>query len=988
MKDKNKQPAFTGSKGKGGRGSTFREDENTLKTSQTVRSLFALGEGQIGGLAHGAKSIYVDNVALQNADGTYNFGGKVGWDQRVGLPSQQPMEGFPSASAEFAVNVEVTTTTPQTRTTSAGNIDAMRVTIGLPQGLYEQKTNDNSLVGAAVELAIDKKLTSASSWITDRTVKIDGKTTSPYAESHRVERPAGTGTWDVRLRRVTPDNAAATLRNNTFWNNYTEIQDVRLEYEDTAYVGVAINAKDLGGQNIPVVSFDVVGLIVRVPSNYDPVTRQYAGFWDGQFKMAWTDNPAWHLFDIITHPRYGLGSRINDSLVDKYSFYSAAVYNDALVPNGKGGHEPRFTCNVPIQAREEALRVAQNLASVMHAKIVWMGGRIALLQDRPASSVRLITQANVIDGLFNYSGSPLYERITAINVTWNDPADGYLQRVSTIDADSETGIWKSELQTFQSRYGRNVKEIAAFGATSEAQARREGRWYLDSVLRQTEFASFKMSLNGFDLTVGDVVTIYDPSYAGKQQAGRIHAGSTQSIVNLDRAVEITPGSNISIQTVNGIIEGTINQSGGTHTTVQLATTLPEVPAEGADFIITNAVSPRQFRISKITQSEKNIIDVEALLYDGNKYTRVEQGISLPSPVFSDVATNVPAAPTAMTFTESTTNIDGVVRRALNIGWTAPSGIVAGYRVEYRQNSGVWTPTQTDTNALEVRDIEPGTFNCRAYTINHLGILSGPLLGSYVINTNNADGSALNQVVGLGEYSTGTTEFNGNDLNVKWTYPSTNIGKPVVLKDFEVKVFDAASNVMLREEYAPAVQPGEVQTYSYTYSKNSADTNNAPKRSVKIEVRCRDANNKRSLPTSATFTNPAPAIVNNFTATGLINAMHLKYERPSASDYAGVIIWRGTTSNFTLNQASHIFDGDSSLITDNALTGGQTYYYKIAAYDTFGKSYTGAGLNVSGAVSGTPSVMPGTPSGTSLPTSGMKDGDTFYNTTDKGLYLYN
>lgn len=975
-KNKNKKTfAVYGSK-KGGGGSTFREDENTLQTSQTVRSLFAIGEGPIGGLVDGARSIFINDTPLQNADGSFNFGGKIAWDDRVGTPSQPAMPGFPSASSEVLVGVEVTAAASATRSVGA-DADAARVTIGLPQGLYEHKTDSNELVGGTVELAIDKKLSSSGTWAQERRIPISGKTTSPYAESYRVERPVGSGGWDIRVRRITPDNASATLKNNTFWNSFTEIQDLRLEYENTAYVGVAIDAKDLGTSNIPTVGFEVYGLKVRVPSNYNPVTRAYSGVWDGTFKTEWTDNPAWHLYDLLTHPRYGLGQRITDVQVDKYSFYSAAVYNDQLVPDGKGGQQPRFTCNVPIQAREEALRVCQNLAGVMRAKIVWLGGRIALVQDRPTSSVRVLTKANVIDGEFSYASSTVSERFTAVHVTWNDPDANYMQRTSTVEAASD----------LISRYGYNATEEYAYGCTNEGQAIRFGKWYLDSVHNQTEFAKFKMSLNGFDLTVGDVVTIYDADYSGLQNAGRLLAGSTKTSIKLDRPVTLSPGSTIELRLPDGSFETrSITQTSGTLDTITVTSPFSAAPEEYADYGVTTTVSPRKFRITKITQSEKNVIEIEALLYDANKYNRIELGISVPAPVFSAVPDSVTSAPTDLTITERVYYVNNVLKRSLLVGWLRPSlGNPTGYKIQYRINGGAWVYGDCPINYYEVADVPGGLFECRVVAISHVGIKSPALEGEYGVVTTPTPGSDLLPVTGLAASETSTTTFQSVDLTIQFTNPTGNGTKPIALKDFEVKIIDPNTNNAIRAEYVGPVLPGETQTYTYSYASNRLDGGGTPRRTVRIEVRCRDANNRTSTATTATFTNPAPDIPSAISITPGIGSNKITYALPTDPDFKGVLVWRGTASNFTLSASTLVYDTTDNYIADNALTKGTTYYYRIAAYDQFAKSDSGSGLNVSAAISATP-IGTGISSGPTNPAAGST-GDVFFNTTDGKLYRW-
>lgn len=940
---------ITGSKGgKGGGGKTFHEDDNTLQTFQTVRSLYAISEGQIGGLVAGAKSIYVNDIALQNSDGSYNFGGKVAWDERQGLPSQPYMKGFPSASSEFAVGVQVKVTTPLSRTTSASNIDQMRVTIGLPNGLYEQKTSENALTGSQVSLKIEKKLTSSGSWLYDRTVTIDGKTTSTYAQAELIDRPPGTGTWDVRLTPITPDSTAATLKNDTYWNTYTEIQNVQLEYDNTAYIGCGISAQDLGNQSIPTVSFEVFGLYVRVPTNYDPVTCAYTGVWDGTFKMAWTDNPAWHLYDLLTHPRYGLGYRITDQRVDKYSFYSAAVYNDGLVSDGNGGQERRFTCNVPIQSRTDALQVCSDLASNMHAKIVWMGNRVVLIQDRPTSSTRILSPADVIDGKFDYPTTTLDERYTAANITWNNPSDSYLQKIENISAGSETGAFQTALTAAQNQYGYNVTEVSAFGCTRQSQARRHGRWLLDSVLNLTDLVKFQMSANGFSLQVGEVVTIHDPTIAGSQLGGRTAAGSTTTVIQLDRPVTLTAGSTISLQLPTGLETQNITATTGTVTSVTVSSVFSAAPTQYTSFLVTTTIAPRQFKLDKITQSAPGVIDIQGLLYDPNKWTRIESNIALPTPVFSAfTAGNPTTACTSMTFLQNAQLVDGYVRRSLHVGWTPPtSGVVAKYEILYRQASDVWQTAESTTNSVELTNVVNGLVEVKVYAVNPVGIQSPELYGSYTINIAGGSGSALDVPGPVTEqYSGSTSQFTGADVNVKWTNPSTNAGRSISLKDFVVQVVNPTTSTVIRTEYVDAVAPSSYAYYSYTLAKNTAD-NAIPLRSVQINVACRDANNQTTAFTTVTLTNPAPAVPTAITVSGGFSTNFLKWTTPTDADLQGVYVWASKTSGFSPSAATLIETSKGSTFAHSGLNNGETWYYRIGAYDLFSTSTSGTGLNVS------------------------------------------
>ncbi len=936
-----------GGKGGGGGGRPAAEAPNTLSSRAIVKIVEVVSEGEIEGLVGGAQGIYINDTPLLSSGGQYNFN-RANWDYRVGLPDQPYMAGFPAVESEVTVATVVTTAAPVVRTVSSGTIDSVRVTVALTQGLYVQDTSTGDMNGTSVSFAIDHKPTASGSWTQAGAFTITGKTTSPTEKSYVIQRPAGTGTWDVRLRRITADSGVSSLRNEISFGRMTEIQDVKLPYNDTAYVGVAIDAESVGNQ-IPKRAYLIKGIRCKVPSNYNPTTRVYTGIWNGTFQVAWTDNPAWVLYDLITHERYGLGEFITESDVDKFSFYDAAVYNDELVPDGNGGTEPRFTFNAVLNSREEAVKILNMVASSMRGSLLYANGQIKLLQDRPADPVKLITNANVIDGVFDYRSSGLQERNTAFNVTFNDRSDRYLQRVTTIDASTASGAFKTALQAAQDRYGYNPTDILAVGATTEGQAIRAGMWAIDTVLNQTEIVQFKMSFEGFDLMPGDIVKVWDQDYTTTFGAGRIVSVSGTTVV-LDRPVSLVAGSKIEVMLADGttIEERNVVETAGSLSTITVSSAFSQAVLEGAVYIMRLATSARQFRIIGLRQEETNIVAVEAVFHDPNKYSRIETGISVPASVFSNATVTTTNAPTGLSFREIQVNDAdagvGGIRRSLLVSWVAPTqGVVRNYALRYRVGSGDWTTVEASSPVYQIDRVTGGLYQVEVFAISMQGNTGPAATGSYTVVTSGGGASTLNAPTTLQVIGGGST-FSGPDLNIQFTNPASNATVlTATLRDFEVRVIETTGSTTVRTVYVPAVAAGSVQTFSYTYAMNVAD--GGPRRSVQIQVRCRDASGNLSNPATVTFSNPVPTGVGGLTVAASFKNNFVSWDAVSDQDIEGYLVWRGTTAGFTPSSANLVFEGNSTALTDSGLPDATTYYYKVAAFDRFSKSYTGAGLNI-------------------------------------------
>ncbi len=538
---------------------------------------------------------------------------------------------------------------------------------------------------------------------------ISGKTTSKYQRSYYVPLPTGTQ-WDIKLKRLTADSTSSALQNKTFWDSYTEIVDAKLSYPNSALVGVQIDAEQFS--TIPVRGYEIKGMKVKIPSNYNPLTRVYTGSWDGTFTTAWTDNPAWVFYDIVTNDRYGLGELIDESMVDKWGLYTIAQYCDVLVDNGFGGLEPRFTCNLYLQTREQAYDVISNIASIFRAMAYWASGSIFVSQDSPKDVSQIFSPANVIDGSFNYSGSSGKVRHTVALVSWNDPEDAYQTKIEYV-ADNDA----------IDRYGVVQSELVAIGCTSRGQAHRMGRWLIYSEQNETETITFKAGLDSVFIQAGDIIETNDHNRSGKRLGGRITAATTTEIT-LDAPITIELGKTyeISCKLPDGTIESrAVTNSAGSTSVITVATAFSAAPQEYAMWIIAiSDLIPEQWRVISISEVEKSMVEITALSYRPDKFNAVEQDLILqPLPV-SILSPNKPNTPENVTVVESLYLAGiGVVGVKATISWNlVPQAI--NYTVSYQTGNNAETVITTDRNSIEAYPLIEGRYTFKVVAIDNLG----------------------------------------------------------------------------------------------------------------------------------------------------------------------------------------------------------------------------------------------------------------------------
>lgn len=672
----------------------------TLRSRAYARVLDLVSEGEIEGLVDGAKSIYLNGTPLQNADNSFNFQ-NVTFDTRTGTNTQTYIPAFGGVESETTVNTEVKASASIVRTISDADANAVRVTVSVPALFFQDDKGD--LDGRSVTIAIDVQ-PNGGSYAEALQDTISGKTTSKYQRSYRVSL-TGSAPWNIRLRRITDDTTNPRLQNKTFWDSFTTIIDSKLRYPNSALVSMRFDASSFSG--VPTRAYDLKMKRVQVPSNYDAATRTYTGAWNGTFQTAWTDNPAWCFYDLVTNSRYGLGEFIDPSQVDKWALYSIGQYCDELVDDGLGGTEPRFTCNLYLQTRAEAYKVVQDMASCFRSMVYWASGSLTLAQDAPSDPVALFTQANVVDGAFNYSGSAVKARHTVALVTWNDPADLYSQKVEYV-----------EDQEAIARFGVVPTEVVAIGCTSRGQAARVGRWLLYSERHESETVTFRTGLEGAAVRPGQVIKVADASRAGVRLGGRVRSATTSAITT-DAAVNLGAASWIMYVMLP---DGSVAQSqvaSASGNTVNLATPLAAAPQAGAQWILSGStVEAQTFRVLTVVEQDGGLIEITGLKHDPDKFDAVETGLALQSRDITEL-TPVPAAPTNLVLTESLYTYQSEVRSQINIGWANVQG-ASTYRVQWSKDGNNFSEATTSVSDYDILNTTPGTFEIRVYAVGPTG----------------------------------------------------------------------------------------------------------------------------------------------------------------------------------------------------------------------------------------------------------------------------
>ncbi|EFI5593063.1 host specificity protein J [Escherichia coli] len=601
--------------GKGSsKGHTPREAKDNLKSTQLLSVIDAISEGPIEGPVDGLKSVLLNSTPVLDSEGNTNIAG-VTVVFRAGEQEQTPPEGFESSGSETVLGTEVKYDTPITRTITSANIDRLRFTFGV-QALVET-TSKGDRNPSEVRLLV--QIQRNGGWVTEKDITIKGKTTSQYLASVVVDnlppRP-----FSIRMRRMTPDSTTDQLQNKTLWSSYTEIIDVKQCYPNTALVGVQVDSEQFGSQQVSR-NYHLRGRILQVPSNYNPQTRQYSGIWDGTFRPAYSNNMAWCLWDMLTHPRYGMGKRLGAVDVDKWALYVIGQYCDQSVPNGFGGTEPRITCNAYLTTQRKAWDVLSDFCSAMRCMPVWNGQTLTFVQDRPSDKVWTYNRSNVVmpdDGApFRYSFSALKDRHNAVEVNWIDPDNGWETATELVE-DTQAIL----------RYGRNVTKMDAFGCTSRGQAHRAGLWLIKTELLETQTVDFSVGAEGLRHVPGDVIEICDDDYAGISIGGRVLAVNSQTrTLTLDREITLPSSGTTLISLVDG--EGNPVSVEVQSVTDGVKVKVSRVPDGVAGYSVWGLKLPtlrqRLFRCVSIRESDDGTYAITAVQHVPEKEAIVDNG---------------------------------------------------------------------------------------------------------------------------------------------------------------------------------------------------------------------------------------------------------------------------------------------------------------------------------------------------------------------------
>ncbi|EJX7496700.1 host specificity protein J [Escherichia coli] len=666
----------------GGKGHTPVEAKDNLKSTQMMSVIDAIGEGPIEGPVKGLQSILVNKTPLTDTDGNPVIHGVTAvW--RAGEQEQTPPEGFESSGSETALGVEVTKAKPVTRTITSANIDRLRVTFGV-QSLV-QTTSQGDRNPASVRLLI--QLQRNGNWVTEKDVTINGKTTSQFLASVILDnlppRP-----FNIRMVRETADSTTDQLQNRTLWSSYTEIIDVKQCYPNTAIVGLQVDAEQFGGQQMTV-NYHIRGRIIQVPSNYDPEKRTYSGIWDGSLKPAYSNNPAWCLWDMLTHPRYGMGKRLGAADVDKWALYAIGQYCDQTVPDGFGGTEPRMTFNAYLSQQRKAWDVLSDFCSAMRCMPVWNGQTLTFVQDRPSDVVWPYTNCDVVvddNGVgFRYSFSALKDRHTAVEVNYTDPQNGWQTSTELVE-DPEAIL----------RYGRNLLKMDAFGCTSRGQAHRAGLWVIKTGLLETQTVDFTLGSQGLRHTPGDIIEICDNDYAGTMTGGRILSIDAASrTLTLDREVTLPETGAATVNLINGSGKP-VSVAITAHPApdrIQVSTLPDGVETYGVWGLSLPSLRRRLFRSVSIRENTDGTFAITAVQHVPEKEAIVDNGASF-EPLSGSLNSVIP--PAVQHLTVEVSAADG--QYLAQAKWDTPR-VVKGVRFSLRLTSGKGTDARLVTTAI-------------------------------------------------------------------------------------------------------------------------------------------------------------------------------------------------------------------------------------------------------------------------------------------------
>ncbi|EIU3492387.1 type III fibronectin [Pseudomonas aeruginosa VRFPA02] len=699
------QQHLTGRKGGSSKPKQPSIARDSLQSVATAKLLLAVGEGEF---AEGPsdQDIYLDNTPLMDASGNVNFP-NVKWEWRSGSVDQDYIPGIPSVENETTVNVELRSDTPWVRSVTNAQLSAVRLRFAWPALQKQESSGD--VTGYRIEYAVDVS-TDGGAYQQVLLDAVDGKTTSRYERSQRIDLPAATTGWQVRVRRITPNQNSSLIADTMLIAGLTEVIDAKLRYPNTALLYIEFSAEQFS--NIPAVTVECKARKVQVPTTYDPELRTYTGVWDGSFKSAWTNNPAWITYDISTNARFGLGKRIKPWMVDKWELYKIAQYCDQLVPDGKGGQEPRFLCDLNLQSRSQAWTLLRDIAAIYRGMSYWAQGQLVSQADMPrtADFDYVFTRANVIDGKMTYGAASARTRYSRALVSYDNPANNY-------DTDV-TGYSDAPLLR---RYGDNPVELSAIGCTRESEAQRRGKWaVLTSVQDRT--ITFATGMEGRIPLPGYIIPVADSLLAGREIGGRISAVAGR-VVTLDRVTQAKAGDRLIINLPSGRAEGrTVQSVNGKAVTVTSA--YSETPEPELCWALdADDLAVQLYRVMSTKRDDNGQWTINGLQYEPSKFDHIDTGARLEERPISIIPVTTVQPPASVALSSRWTIDQGLAVSTMTITWPAVEGAVA-YDVEWKKDSGNWIRLpRAGTTSVDVTGIYAGGYLARVRAVSAFDITS-------------------------------------------------------------------------------------------------------------------------------------------------------------------------------------------------------------------------------------------------------------------------
>ncbi|MBB1439890.1 host specificity protein J [Shewanella sp. SG41-4] len=695
---------INGAKGGDSQAQTPIESPDDLRSIAKAKILLAIGEGEFDGQLSG-QNVFLDGTPLLDSNGAENFPGVI-WDFRPGSVQQSYIPGLPSLENETSVGIELKSTQPYTRAISNSLLSAVRIRLRWPA--LQQQLDNGDVTGYRIAYAIDLS-TDGREYETLLNTSVNGKTTQAYERSHRVDLPVGNN-WQIRIRRLTANQNNNRVADTMQIAAITDVIDRKFKYPNTALLYVEFDASQF--QNIPVISCEPFMRKIKVPTNYDPLTRVYSGVWDGSFKVAWSDNPAWVSYDIILDDRFGTGRRISAALVDKWELYNIAQYCDQLVPDGKGGTEPRYICNIYIQQATEAWQVLRDLASIYRGMTYWSNGQMYSVADMPRDVDFTYNNSNVIDGKFSYSSSSEKVKYTRALISWDNPDNAFESDVTSVSD-----------QSLQRRYGDNVIELSALGCTRESEAQRRGKWAIYSN-NNDRAVSFKVGLDGSIPIPGFVIGVADQLIAGSRIGGRISAVNGKKIT-LDQVGNIAVNDRLIINLPSGIAQArSIQAINGREITV--TTAYSETPRTQLLWSIeSDELKLQQFRVLRVGKAESDSIEYEitAVEHNPSKFAYIDTGARLEERPISKLPIGAQDAPASVTISQSIFTEQTISVTTMNIQWESAKNAIS-YEVEWRKDDGEWfTLPKVNNTSVDIRGVYTGKYLARVRAINSANVKS-------------------------------------------------------------------------------------------------------------------------------------------------------------------------------------------------------------------------------------------------------------------------